>query len=196
MNRGGLRRRAMTGVKTVEPEMYLCQRGICTIDTGVPDHEAVEFEMKFFTFNTNRMVLLFSNPTWCVGLAIINGKLAYSGANASTNFAIQANTPYVVTKKKGSNYYPLSVNGQQVATYWSGTGQGTGTIKFSYHPDNWYPFIGGIAYLKLSYKGNLLFDGVPKNVNGVCGLWDKVSGRLFTNVNTAFPNNTYTIESL
>ncbi len=201
MNEAILRRRvkAVAGGgdgPIVGPEPYLCQRNNCTLNTNIADYQDLEFEIKFILFNNARKNLIYSAYNSNV-VELVNQS---DGTCTYKDYHFVVNEPYVLAKKiiKGGSYdldY-YYVNGAKISTGYTHTEIGTGTIKLSYHIYNWRSFNGGIAYLKLWHNGELIFDGVPKEVDGVCGLWDNITGQLFTNSNPDYPNDRYTIEYL
>lgn len=175
-------------------EAYLCQRTTCTLDTNVPDYQDLEFEVKFILFDNNRKNFIYSQYNSNI-VELVNQS---NGTCTYKDYAFNINEPYVLAKTiVHSSAYDLDyyyVNDVKIGQGYTHNDVGSGTIKISYHIYNWRDFHGGIAYLKLWHAGELLFDGVPKEVDGVCGLWDNVTSQLFTNSNEAKPENTYTIE--
>lgn len=170
-------------------------RGVLTTDFAPSSWDDVE--IKFFT--TRRLgYIINSNNFYCnfVNNSLTN--IRFFNQTFSSPKDIELNTPIVIKKTVQQNGdYTIFVDGQ-VAYSGTTTKYNCGKLIFYGYDAITYDwlFFGGIAYIKVSSGSELRFCGIPREVDGVCGMYDTVSGIFHTRPAMSNFNTEFIIETL
>ena len=169
---------------------FLKSTGTQYIDTGILVtydrlQEGMVLEMKM-SANVNAASGKNNAPYFFVGRRINMAYYGFGSSWARSSITFENDTPYVL--KLDSVEGKFYVNGEVAAqpSLTIGTASGNNIALFGVHnaSNMGNKYAQTIYWCKIRYKGELVRDMVPVEVEGVGYMYDKVSGELFGNLGT------------
>lgn len=169
-----------------KPEAYLFNPNdaIITIN-GIPYNSLYAYEFKaIWNVSThNKWIVAFGNFEMLLFLRN-NNKICYGEGSVkeyNSPVELELGKPYVLKRTINGKTRTHTINGELIVSDSSDYTRNVPIYLFGHPSYNWVNFVGGIAYLKIWNNNNLILDLVPKEENGVCGMYDKVSGNFYGN---------------
>lgn len=169
---------------------FLRSTGTQYIDTGILVtydrlQEGMVLEIKMAA-NNNAASGKNNAPYFFVGRSI---SLAYYGFGSSwerSSITFENDTPYVLKldSVEGKFYVNGNVAAQKSLTTRTASGNNIALFGVYNNSAMGYKYAQTIYWCKIRYKGELVRDMVPVEVDGVGYMYDKVSGELFGNLGT------------